>query len=581
MDADRENSVDVVYTDGEIIIDANGPPAQAVFIRAGRIAVVGSNEDVLAAAGPGVSCSSLNGATVIPGLIDTHPHLLHFAAFKGSLLDISDAKNHGEIVEAIRRKAEQTPHGSWIMTSPVGESHWFHRRSYRDLEEGNLPDRRILDLASVDHPIMIHALAPKDPNVCAFNTAALKILGIGRSTPDRVNDVWIEKDDEGHPTGILRGSVTNYYNNDPFFVSLLNKMPPLIQPDVVPAALAQAMKDYNALGITTIYEGHAMEFPHIGAYQAFRAQNLLSVRVQTCPELQPGAFPADPKKTIAEINSTLEKALSLREVQDDWLRIEGITACTYGPCYTGCSLVKDGYLSPSGEVTTGKRSISEDNLRAAFEFCAKRGLRLNLCSVSPDEHDDHFAMAVEVMEKYGLKQTGWLLQHGMIIRPDQIKRLVELGFDMTVSTAFTFGEAEIYEKRIGSSVLENVNPFRLLLDAGLNVAASMDWGPTNPFEQMQLAITHRMYPSGRSNAGPAQVVNRAEAYEMWTRHGAKVLGWHDIGSISPGNHADLAILDRNPITCGLDALPSTRVLRTLIGGRVVYDNGDLPAASQV
>ncbi|KAJ6101263.1 hypothetical protein N7499_000893 [Penicillium canescens] len=527
MDADRKNSVDVVYTDGEIIIDANGPPAQAVFIKAGRIAAVGSNEDVLAAAGSGVSCSSLNGATVIPGLIDTHPHLLHFAAFKGSLLDIADAKNHEEIIEAIRRKAEQTPHGSWIMTSPVGELHWFHRRSYRDLEEGNLPDRHILDLASANHPIMIHALAPKDPNVCAFNTAALKILGIGRSTPDRVNDVWIEKDDEGHPTGILRGSVTNYYNNDPFFMSLLNKMPPLIQEDV------------------------------------------------------PGAFPTDGKKTIAEINSTLEKALSLRELQDDWLRIEGITACTYGPCYTGCALVKDGYLSPSGETTTGKRGISEDNLRAAFEFCAKRGLRLNLCSVSEDEHDDHFAMAVEVMEKYGLKQTGWLLQHGMIIRPDQIKRLAELGFDMTVSTAFTFGEAEIYEKRIGSGVLENVNPFRLLLDAGLSVAASMDWGPTNPFEQMQLAITHRMYPSGRSNAGPAQVVNRAEAYEMWTRHGAKVLGWHDIGSISRGNHADLAILDRNPITCDLDALPSTRVLRTLIGGLVVYDNGDLPAASQV
>ncbi|KAJ5187947.1 hypothetical protein N7449_010941 [Penicillium cf. viridicatum] len=277
MDADRKDSVDVVYTDGEIITDANGPPTQAVFIKAGRIAAVGSNKDILATAGLGVSCSSLNGATVIPGLIDTHPHLLHFAAFKGSLLDIVDAKNHGEIVKAIRRKAE-------------------------DLREGNLADRHILDLASADHQIMIHALTPKDPNVCAFNTAALKILGIGRSIPGRVND--------------------------------------------------------------------------------------------------PGAFPTDAKKTIAEINSILEKALSLRELQDDWLRIEGITACTYGPCYTGCTLVKDGYLSPSGETTTGKRGISEHNLRAAFEFCAKRGLRLNLCSVSEDEHDDHFAMAVEVMEKY-------------------------------------------------------------------------------------------------------------------------------------------------------------------------------------
>ncbi|GIJ81527.1 hypothetical protein Asppvi_000026 [Aspergillus pseudoviridinutans] len=426
---------------------------------------------------------------------------------------------------------------------------------------------------------MIHALAPKTPNICAFNSVALKILGIGPSTPDRVNDVWIEKDGNGCPTGILRGSVTSYYNDDPFFVELLRKMPSLIQPDLVPAALVEAMADYNALGITTIYEGHAMEFTHIDAYRAFKERKCLTPRVQACPELQPGAMPGDPELSVAEVTSVLEKALSLRDVRDDWLRIDGVTACTYGPCYGGYALWKEGYLAPNGETITGKRSVSEENMRVAYDFCTQKDLRLNLCSVTPDEHDEHISMTVEMMRKYGVKRTGWIVQHGIIIRPDQAKQLAELGFDMTVSSSFTFGDGDMVRERISPQTLELLNPYRHLLDAGLNVAASMDWGPTNPFEQMQLAITHKMYPSGLSNAGTGQVVTRAEAFEMWTRNGAKVLGWHDIGSIRPGNHADFAIINRNPITCELDALPSTKVLRTVVGGKIVFNNGTLPSST--
>lgn len=103
------------------------------------------------------------------------------------------------------------------MTSPVGELHWFHKRGEKDLEEGGLPNRHALDQATADHPIMIEALAPRNPNIVAFNSAALGILEITSSTPGGVNNVWIEKDKDGEPTGIFRGSVTAYYNQDLFF----------------------------------------------------------------------------------------------------------------------------------------------------------------------------------------------------------------------------------------------------------------------------------------------------------------------------------------------------------------------------
>jgi predicted amidohydrolase YtcJ len=98
---------------------------------------------------------------------------------------------------------------------------------------------------------------------------------------------------------------------------------------------------------------------------------------------------------------------------------------------------------------------------------------------------------------------------------------------------------------------------------------------------MRLAVTHQMFPSGRSNAGPEQVISRAEALRMWTAGGAKVLGWDDIGELAPGHHADLAILDRNPITCDLDRLPATRVLRTHVNGRIVHDDQSLAAPTSM
>jgi predicted amidohydrolase YtcJ len=569
---------EVVYTDGEVLLNA-GETAEAILVREGRVAAVGSAEDVLRAAGGRAERLSLDGATVIPGLVDTHPHLLHFAAFKAPLVDLSGARNHDEIVAAIRRRAEQTPKGEWIMTTPVGEAHYFNRRSYRDLAEGALPDRRALDRATSDHPVIIQAWAPVLPNVCALNSAALAAVGITESTPDQVSHVWIEKDDRGTPTGILRGAVTNYYNFDPFFLQLLDRMPPLIQPELVPPAFMQAMAGYNAFGITTIYEGHAMDFPLVEAYRGMRAQNLLNLRVQVAPELEPGALPGDRNKSPDELRATLETALAMRTLDDDWLRIDGITACVYGPCNSGNLAWNAGYQSPWGERITGNRWISEENLRSAYEFCAERGLRLNLCAVSPDEHDEHFALAAEVMRKHNLDRTGWVLQHGYLIREDQAQRYAELGFDMTASMSFTFGKGDLLAERIGPETLPLLNPLRHLLDAGLTVAASMDWGPTNPFEQMRLAITHEMFPSGRSNAGPGQVISRAEAFRMWTANGAKVLGWDGIGSLAPGAHADLAIVDRNPVTCDLDALPSTRVLRTHVGGRIVHDNGSLKAPS--
>ena len=131
-----------VYVGGRVLVlDGDTPPQEALAVRDGRVLGAGQREDMLTLAGSSAKTIDVAGATVMPGIVDTHPHLLHFAARANAVLNITDAVDHDDIVARIKRRADSTKPGEWIVTSSVGEPHYFIRRSWRDLAEGRLPDR--------------------------------------------------------------------------------------------------------------------------------------------------------------------------------------------------------------------------------------------------------------------------------------------------------------------------------------------------------------------------------------------------------------------------------------------------------
>jgi predicted amidohydrolase YtcJ len=129
-----------LFHNGKIhCFDKRDSIADAILIEFGKVVALGQKDDLRHLTTKPVETLDLHGATVLPGLIDTHPHLLHFAARKAPLVDISDAVSHDEIISRIADRARETPAGEWVMTTPVGEAFYFIRRSYRDLAEGELP----------------------------------------------------------------------------------------------------------------------------------------------------------------------------------------------------------------------------------------------------------------------------------------------------------------------------------------------------------------------------------------------------------------------------------------------------------
>lgn len=551
--------------------------ADSLLVQDGRIAAVGRESDLQSFAGNATVVWDLKGASVLPGFIDTHPHLLHFAARHAQLVDISNAVSHDDIVRRIANHAMTTPAGEWISTTPVGEAFYFIRRSYRDLAEGELPTREILDRATDRHPVVIMAWEPNIPNTVAFNSMALQRIGVTRELPDRVAGVFIEKDARGEPTGRLHGAVNNVYSEDEFAYSLWRKIPPGDPSRVLPAT-KQAIATHHRLGVTGIYENHMMQRGQIDVYRQLRKAGDLKMRVTCAQETDSFGNAYAQAREEDRYLRALERAADAVETTDELFRVNGVSIQWDGGVYQGQMMTKLPYYGPNGEETRGWLMMDPKKIEQAMRFCAERRIRLNTLCVGAQANEENLAMLERLTQTHDIRPLRWILVHSPFIQEQQVKRYKALNFDATTTMTYLFGMGDLYRRRFKPEfrdvMMSDLLPLRRFFDAGMTLTAGADWGPKSVFEHIQLALTHTT-PGGHCNRGPAQEITREQAIAMWTRNAARLLQWDDIGSLQAGRHADLIVLDRDPLTCSIDELVQTRVLRTMFAGTSVYDAGAL------
>jgi len=419
----------------------------------------------------------------------------------------------------------------------------------------------------------VWAWAPRTPNLAAFNTAGLRRCRLTDSLPDRVCDVWFDKDDDGRLTGVVRGAVNNYYCFDPFWTQVRGHLPGPQTWELHDATVAE-MAAYNARGVTTGFDGHNMSPAHIGAWRDLRAAGRMTMRMLCAMEGEGFAYPPWQPLTLDQYRANLSLGCSLVDVDDDLLRVSGVTWGQAGPCWPGGIRMHDPYRGPFGEPTRGMTFLSGVKLNAFVDFCLGERLQANFVTSGYRDHDDILA---ELAGRSGADvravatTTNWLVQHAILITEAQARAYHDLGFKLTTCMGFSAAKGDLYGERIGPWVWRDQVPLRRLLRVGLTVGCGSDWGPKNPWENLALAETHEFWGSGRRNDGPDHAVTRAEALRMWTVDAAKVLDWDGIGSLRTGAWADVIAVDRDPLHCALDELAATRVLRTWLGGRVVHD----------
>jgi predicted amidohydrolase YtcJ len=189
----------VVFTGGRVLtFDDASTVAQALAVAANRIVAVGSDESVLALAGPRSRKIPLAGRTMIPGIIDAHAHMER-EGLKQLRLSLAGLQTVKEVLGRISEEAVRTPKGQWIVTMPVGEPPYYFGGPDA-LAERRMPDRHELDRAAPDHPVCISGVFGnwgRPPGYTALNTLALRLNGIGRETKPACSGVTIERDASG------------------------------------------------------------------------------------------------------------------------------------------------------------------------------------------------------------------------------------------------------------------------------------------------------------------------------------------------------------------------------------------------
>ncbi|WP_167137374.1 amidohydrolase family protein [Diaminobutyricimonas sp. TR449] len=541
----------------------------AVLVENGRISALGTAEELRARAGKSALQVDLDGRTVIPGLIDTHPHALHNGMREASLIDISDAIDHRDIAERIAKHARTIPAGTWIITTPIGEHRTYVKRTYRDLKERLMPDRHVLDAAAGEHPVIIGAIAPRVPNVCAMNSMAMRLLGLNDRMPDRVSNVWADKDAQGRLTGIFRGSVNLDYNMDPYWGQVTSKIPRAgLEPQERNDAVIASLAALNALGVTTIYEPHNMTVGELDLYRQLRSDGALTVRVAGALQDEIRDVLRQPL-SVDEYVDNLGKLASHLSPGDEWLRFDSLSAGVGGMIWMGTAPSAEPYLDPFGQPTTGMRFVPLDKTRAFVEFCAENGIRGNLLDGGGFD-DAVFRVLEDPRVAASIREKAWVIQHAPIVSPRNMERFAALGVNATTCVGFTWSHGDMYVARVGEHLLRDATPLAKWVEAGVPMALGTDWGPHRPFDHVQLAQRLELAESGRVLDMPEHRLSRREALATWTSRGAEVLQWPDIGSLRPGAHADLAILDRDPFVCEIDEIGATEVTTTIVGGTVVH-----------
>lgn len=553
---------DAIYIKGKVVtVDDRFSVTEAFSIRDGRFASVGTNERVLATAGTTTAVVDLAGRTVLPGFVDAHAHTVFRALATLAKPSLAGVRSVNEIIGRIAETTKNLASGEWVTTSPIGDPPDYFGLPER-LEGGRWPTRHDLDLAAPDHPVYVPTPVYW-PHRATFNTRALAALDVTAETADDTGVRIMRDPDTGDPTGVIYG--LNIYNRSSRLFARLATILPVAPADDRQAAIRQAMQDNLAVGVTTIYEGHAnFSTPDL---LAMHAASSLPHRV-VCSEEVPLWLPLD------ELDGWMaaQAAASGHGSGDEFCKIVGVTVSLDGAVQFGAAHMTEPYLDPHGSLGNGRSALTADRLADIARLAVAHDLRLNVLAAG----NQAGAIAVEALEtvhaQTSLDGRDWIVQHIQHPTRSQITKLKTMGLSAQTYASVDYSKgAEVYVERFDDEVWRHVVPLRWWLDGAINVAQGSDGAHPDPMFQIWASLQRIDGRTGRSLRTPAKTITREEAIRLQTINGARLLQCgDDLGSIQVGKLADFVVLDRDILECPPDEIRAATCLLTALAGNVVH-----------
>jgi predicted amidohydrolase YtcJ len=515
---------------------------QAVAVREGRIAAIGSDVEVRAMAGRGSAVVDLGGRSLLPGFIDAHVHPLE-GGLSRRLCDLHDLSGADAYHDAIATYAAAHPERPWVTGGG-----W----SLADFP-GGLPRREALDRLVPDRPAI---LTNRDGHGAWVNSAALRKAGISSATPDPV-DGRIERDPDGEPTGMLQEGA----------IDLMERHVPPVDPAERLAGLLEGQRYLHGLGLTG-WQDAIVRPEDQATYVAAVAQGALTARARL-------ALLWDNKRGLEQVPELVERrdaaasaGLDARSVK---LFVDGIIE-------NRTALLVEPYLEPGGRPGSdgGIPMVEPKLLHEAVTALDAAGFQCHFHAIG----DGAIRLALDALqaarEANGPSPHRPHLAHIELIHPDDLPRFADLGAVANMQPFWAMQEAQMRELRIPVLGMDRARwqfAFRSLLNAGARLGAGSDWPVTtpNPLLEMEVALTRTDVENRDGEAlFPEERLSLDEALAAFTIGSAFVNHVEsETGSIQVGKRADVVVLDRDIRAPDAGPLGIAQVVATLIDGRLV------------
>lgn len=505
------------------------PTVEALAIDNDRIIAAGSDQDISSMVDRRTRILDLHGRSVLPGLTDSHIHLLQYGK-KLAQIDC-ETETKKECLERVRSAAQMTKHGEWI----VGQG-WNH-----SIWEDGIGSRIELDEISMEYPIF---LAAKSLHASWVNSRALQLAGITRDTPDPHGGIIVRGAD-GTPTGILLESAT----------LLVENVIPEPDDQQIAAALLNAQTQLFQYGITSVQD--VDEWGIYAVLEKLYGQDIFQLRVVK-------SIPRDALPTAIE--ASLQTGMGTEYLKIGWLK-----------------LFMDGALGPQTAAMLepyqdsdryGMVTMSDEELQEIGRQALSHKINLEVHAIGDKAIRKVLDGLAILQSTYATKDDSYpnRIEHVQIIHPDDIPRMAALQIVASMQPIHVISDMEMADRCWGKRCAY-AYAWNALQRAGISLVFGSD-APVespNPFPGIYAAVTRR---KGTQKAWyPEQALTLQTALAAYSTHPASIIRQKN-GMLTTGYLADLIVLPEDPFQIPADRLDQLAPVATMIGGNFVWQHAD-------
>ncbi len=547
MEAQEQNPPDVIFLHGDIYAGAITsadvpakttvlPRAQALAVRAGKIVAVGTDAEIEKLKGHNTQVVDLGGRFVMPGFNDAHLHLSS-GGFDHLNVSLAGTRTLEEMKARIAERVKTTPAGEWMTGRGWDDTKWTPVQ---------LPSRHDLDAVTGDHP---GVFSRADGHSSVANSLALKAGGVTRQTPDPPGGK-IDRDASGEPTGILRDAAEG----------LVASKIPKSSPSQRRRAIEFALQDAAQHGVTSMQDNSGWD--DFLVYEDLEREGKLTARICEWLPLQAPLNMLDEHRAHHPQTDFMLHTGMIKGFMDGSL---GSRSAAMLQPYTDDS--KNTGLQEIQQPELNK--LSEERVAAGFQLgyhaIGDRGVRMAL---------DAFADAERYAREHSNKKDDFRLrvEHAQVVAPEDYARFRQLGVIASMQPNHLLTDMNWAVTRIGQERAKYSYAWKLFLNDGVRLAFGTDYPvePITPFRGLYAAVT-RKNEAGTKEYFPEQKLTIGEAIAAYTTGAAFAeFAEKEKGTLAPGMLADFVVLDRDVTKVAPPEILKTTVLRTVVGGKTVY-----------